>query len=395
MDPDDLKKLTNIGPATDKVLKAAGIETYDQIVKMTPEQLDKVLEAGGTNKLGEKWNKAIEDAKPLAEVAASNASNPFRKVPELFELPAVDSTESKKLTELLIPANYLLTTELVSPDGVSPRRIFFELNKSSSNDQSWTVAVKKNKSASSSTDIATFTKTVDAFNFAWLPAAASDKTAVYLRNCLLRLSTPDGRSSVSKLRKPFLVRPLRINKDKLSDSVKIEIEGAPDFDRIQIQLGAMSYRRRTVDVIDPSCSLDSPAVIALKRRERSGQFMVLQVSVERSGGGVKLSAGLLLNGTPIKSSKQLLTIQKRLAAEVAMAEQRPDLTAAERKKMVSATTGNRNRMNDYMKSIEWLSEGGGGIGHAIGFDIAAEFEDGRLILVKTDNNMVDNKKKKK
>ena len=398
MDPDDLRKLTHIGPATARTLKAQGVTTYEQILKMKPDDLDNVLEKGGGQKLGkEKWEKAIADAKPLAEVSISNAANHFRKVPDVFDLPAITSTEPVRLTKLLIPANYLLTTELISPDGISPRRIFFELNKSSSADQTWTVAVKKTKSASKSTDIATFTKTFDSFNFAWLPEAAKEKSTVYLRNCLVKLSTPDGRGSTSKLRKPITVRSLRISEEDLSDTVKIELEGVPDFDRIQIQLGALRSKTRVIEVVDPSITLDSPALVALKHRENSGQFLTLQVFAERSGGGIKLTAGLVFNGGVLKNVGQLSAIQNQLEAAVYSAQQRlkAKKSDGELKKQVTAATGNLRRMEDYKRAIEWLFKGGGGIGEPINFDIAADFDDGRILLVKSNKNMVDEDKKKK
>ena len=396
-DEDNLQKLTGIARVTEKVLKNAGVKTHDQIEKMTPAQLDKVLEEGGTNKFGEaKWKRIIEEAKPLAEVSRSKSANPFRRVPEEFELPAIDSSASLELTDLKIPANYSLTTELISPDGISPRRVFFELRKSSTGDQTWTVVAKKTKTASKTNDIATFTHNGNAFNFAWLPAAAKDKSAVYLRNCLLRLSTPDGQSSISKLRKPITtIRSLRITEDKLFDTVKLEVDGVPDFDRVQIQLGPLRNPERSVEVLDPSCTLDSPAVVALKSRETKDGFLSLQVFVARSGGIVKLTAGLVFNGRMLKSKKDLVAIQNRLASDVATAKRQTNLNADDREKLVNAAERNLTRMNDYMESIEWLFKGGGGVGEPINYDVTADFgDDGRIILVKSDKNKVNDDKRK-
>ena len=379
-------------------MKKQGVETYDQITKMKPADLDIVLDEGGGNKLGEKkWRAIIEEAQPLADISLSKAADHFRKVPEVFDLPATDSTEPKELTKLLIPAIYALSTELISPDGISPKRIFFELNKSPADDQTWIVAVKKNKTASKSNDIATFTKTPDALNFAWLPAAAEDKSAVYLKNCLLKLSTPDGESSLSKLREPITetVRSLRINENQLLDTVTFEIEGAPDFDRLQIRLNDLKNKEKTILVVDPLVTFDSPGLVALKQVETKGRFMILQVSVERSKGGLKLTAGLSLNGKLLKSKEDLLAIQNQLAVQVARAEQRLDVSATDRKKLVSAAERNVDRMEDYMKSIKWLVEGSGGDGEPIGFEISAEFDGEKLVLVESDDNAVDKDKNKK
>jgi len=398
-DPDNLTKLNGIGPATHKALYKVGVKTYDQIVKMTPLHLDNAAEKGGGQKLGAKqWNQIIAEAKPLAEVALSKHANPFRKIPEVFQLPPVDDSNPVTLTSLVIPANYSLTTELVSPEGIAPRAVFFELNQESSgDDQTWTVLSKKSKTSSRSTPVATFTKTFDAVSFAWLPKAAKERTAVYLRNCLLRLSTPDGLSSVSKLRKPETVRSLRITKDDLSDTIKFNIEGSPDFDNIQIQLGPLQNPGRSVEVIDPLCTFSSPALVALKRREKTGQFLALLVSVQRSSGAIKLSAGLSFNGKMLKSGSDLSALKNQLTGIAAVANQRLQTSPKDRelKSKAIAAQGNLNRMSEYLKSLEWFFEGDGGIGQPINFDVTADFGDGRVVLVKSNKNMVGKNKKKK
>lgn len=398
-DPDNLTKLNGIGPATARALSAVGVRTYDQIVKMTPVLLDKAVVKGGGQKLGaNQWAAIITEAKPLAEVALSKHANPFRKVPSVFQLPPVDDSNPVKLTTLLIPANYSLTAELVSSEGIAPRAVFFELNKQSSGDgQAWTVLSKRSQTSPKSTPVATFTKTFDALSFAWLPEAAKERTAVYLRNCFLRLSTPDGLSSVSKLRKPTKVRSLRITKDNLFDTVKFQIEGAPHSDQLQIQLGPLQNRERTIEVVDPLCTFKSPAVVALKRRETKGQFLALLVSVQRSSGAIKLSAGLSFNGKMLKSASDLSTLQNQLTGFAAVAKQRLQTKPSDRElqSKAIAAIGNLNRMNDYMKSLEWLFEGDGGIGQPINFDVTADFGDGRIMFLKSDKNLVGKNKKKK
>lgn len=45
---DDLKKLEGIGPKLEKILNAAGIQSYAQLAAMTPEQIRPILEAAGS-----------------------------------------------------------------------------------------------------------------------------------------------------------------------------------------------------------------------------------------------------------------------------------------------------------------------------------------------------------
>lgn len=44
---DDLKKLEGIGPKLEQVLNAVGIQNFEQLASMTPEQIKPVLEAAG------------------------------------------------------------------------------------------------------------------------------------------------------------------------------------------------------------------------------------------------------------------------------------------------------------------------------------------------------------
>ena len=393
--PDDLEELTNIGEKTEQALYEGGIKTYLQISQMKPDALDEVLDSVGSNKIGEKkWLKAIAEAEVFVEEAAELAKEHFRKVPKAFNLPPIKSTKPRKLTTLEIPGNYFLSTELVSPAGVSQRRVFFELNEDSSEEEKWIVSVKKNKKSRSSVEIATFQKTDNQFMFAWMPEAANEKSAVYLRNCLVRLSTPDGRSCVSKLRKPDKsIRSLRINKESLVDELSLEINALPHQDNIQIRLSALNNKERSIEVIRPLITFEAPAVVKLKRREKGG-FMNLQVWAKRSGKEIKLTAALVLRGIPIKSHSDLVGFGQQLEAINANAQQlakgaKKDSPEQKRARIAKASA---ELMSDYQKSIDFLLEGGG---QAINFEVVANFEDGLVVLAKSDKNKPKPSKKKK
>ena len=394
VESDDLEKLTHIGKVTENALYAGGVRTYKQILEMNPEALDKVLEKSGGNKLGAKWEQAIADAKPLAEEVAELAKEHFRKVPDAFDLPSIKSTDAKVLTKLEIPGNYFLSIELVSPVGIGQRRLFFELSEDSSVDEKWIVSSKKSRKSKVGVGIASFQKKGNEFVFAWTPEAANDKTAVYLKNCFVRLSTPDGRTRFSKLRKPNKsIRSLRISKENLIDELSFEIDALPSADRIKIQLGTLSNQERTIEVHRPAITFEAPAIVKLKSRE-SGGFMNMQVSAKRSARSIKLTAGLFLRGTPIKSYDQLVSFEKQLEAANVSAQLRargkkensPEL------KQASIAKANADRMADYKKSIDWLLDGGG---EAIDFEVVADFEDGRVMLAKSDKKVIYQSKKKK
>ena len=64
-------------------------------------------------------------------------------------------------------------------------------------------------------------------------------------------------------------------------------------------------------------------------------------------------------------------------------------------KLKSAAERNVQRMEDYEKAITWLFEGDG---QAIEFEISADFDDAKTLLVKSSKNkdkVKKNKKKKK
>ena len=395
--PDKLQKLTNIGEKTEEALIAGGIKTYEQISQMEPDALDQVLDSVGSNKIGEKkWQKAIAEAKIFVEEAAELAKEHFRKVPNAFQLPPIESTGPKALTKLEIPGNYFLSTELISPEGVSQRRVFFELKEDSSEEEKWIVSSKKKK-VRSSVEIATFQKIGNKFIFAWRPEAANEKSAVYLKNCLVRLSTPDGRSRVSKLRRPDKsIRSLRISKESLVDQVSIDIDGLPHPDKIQIRLGALNNKDRTIEVIRPLATFDAPAIVRLKRREKGG-FMNMQVSAQRSGKSIKLTAALVLRGIPIKSHKDLLDLQRRLEGFNTAAQQLADRAKrnSPEQRQAKVVKADFERMVDYKKSIDWLLEGNGGAGQSINFEVSADFEDGLVVLVQSNKNKPKPSKKKK
>ena len=398
VEPDNLQRLSGIRAAREEALYKAGIKTFAQIAKASPAALDKALQDNGTNKIGEKkWAEIIAAAKPLAEESAEKAADHFRKISRAFALPEIESTEPVKLTKLVIPSIYGLDIELISPDGVSPRKHCFELKKSVSNNQAWVVSSKKTKTSKQSNEIAEMKKLDEALTFAWLPSAAKDKSAVYLRNCLVRLSTQDGKSCVASLRKEQQVRSLRINDDDPIDTLSVAIEGLPHSDRLRVELVAINSRERLVKLANSTITPDSPGVINLKYRETSGQFLTLQVAVKRSGKSFKLTAGLVFDGGLIKNSKQLTAIKNKFDEIAAGALRQSSANPRDKElgKLKSAAERDVQRMEDYEKAITWLFEGDG---QAIDFEISADFDDAKTLLVKSSKNkdkVKKNKKKKK
>lgn len=116
--------------------------------------------------------------------------------------------------------------------------------------------------------------------------------------------------------------------------------------------------------------------------------MNLQVWAKRSGKEIKLTAALVLRGIPIKSHSDLVGFGQQLEAINANAQQlakgaKKDSPEQKRARIAKASA---ELMSDYQKSIDFLLEGGGGIGQAINFEVVANFEDGLVVLAKSDKN---------
>ena len=122
--------------------------------------------------------------------------------------------------------------------------------------------------------------------------------------------------------------------------------------------------------------------------------MNLQVWAKRSGKEIKLTAALVLRGIPIKSHSDLEGFGQQLEAINANAQQlakgaKKDSPEQKRARIAKASA---ELMSDYQKSIDFLLEGGG---QAINFEVVANFEDGLVVLAKSDKNKPKPSKKKK
>ena len=73
------------------------------------------------------------------------------------------------------------------------------------------------------------------FRFHWTPDAAQEKAAGSLANCLLRLRSGMATRVVS-LRKPLLVKPLRMEMDQATFSGRYEIPNVPDPDICRLEI---------------------------------------------------------------------------------------------------------------------------------------------------------------
>jgi hypothetical protein len=322
-----------------------------------------------------------------------------------FGLPAVDSSEWVKLTDLKIPGNYELAAQLISPDGVAPKRMFFEMKASESENQTWNVGLKKKESSSRSKPIAKIQKTPDAVNFQWLPEAAEDKSAVFLQNCFLRISTPDGRAKVVALRQPVKVRSLRITQSQLVDEMKLDIEAMPKITNLRVDLMGIPKGEPELEMVRATVVGNVPAVVGLKEDEKpEDQFLTFQVAADAKGKSLKLIAGLVFANAQgpllVKNVDQLVLLGSQISAnrkllEAKLAAKPSDRTVSKQK---TAAKRKDERMGDYMQAVNRLMTGAGGVGEPMDFEVTAEFDAGRIVLMRSSKNFVEddlNQKDKK
>ena len=404
---DKLEKIKGIGPATEKALKSAGIKTFGQLAKMKAAHVVQVLKDGTINKSEAASQGFIDEAKaivssPSGDPNSADPDNHFALVSSEFSLPPIDSIEPKKLTDLKIPGNYQLSAELISPDGVAPKRMFFDLQPSGTDSQTWLVGLKKKASSSKTKPLANIQKTAEALNFSWSPEAADEKSAPYLKNCFLRISTPDGRAKVAALREPVKVRSLRITQKQLVDELRLNIEAMPKISNLRVDLMGIPKGEPELEMVRATVAGNVPAVIGLKEEEKpEDQFLTFQVAADAKAKTIKLIGGLVLANQQgpvlVKNVDQLVLIGSQLAANRKRLENKLAAKPSDRNVSKQKTAAKRKdeRMGDYMQSINRLMTGGGGVGEPIDFEVTAEFEAGRIVLMRSSKNFVEDDSIKK
>jgi serine/threonine protein kinase len=385
---DKLSKVRGIGDASEKVLKAAGVRTFGQLSKMTAEHLDKVFRDAGVPKSLSQCQMLIDGAASLAANSSGGAGKPsmyFSSLPEAVSLPSVDSVDQVKLAEVKIPSHFLMKTTIVSPEGIG-RRSVFEMRRTEEDKQAWLVSVKRKKNASQGKDVAKFQKTADALNFQWLPAAAKEKSAAFLKNCLIEVSTPDDQSKLLMLREPITAPALKLTKQSIVDQLKLEIDALPDAERLQISLMGFAKGDPPLVLVQGDVGRQ-PAIVSFRETEKTAdRFLSLQVAAVVKPKAITLKAGLV-GRTPsagsqlIGNPQQLMAFRNQLLANAKNKDGKPSVTK-------------RKQVEDCYASVDRLITGAGGAGEPINFEIVAEFDGLRVVLVKSNGNVVREDSKK-
>lgn len=294
---DDLTQVSGIGEAMQKHLLGGDVKTMKQLAGMSISDVQVALTKGGwktPNKL-EEYKKWVEQAKKFtgdtspikASVATSpppqpkveDLSKPFKKFPRVTDLPAITDTKEFKIAPLKINPAFLLGAEMVCEDGVHRSKLIFELVRSSEDKQKWMVEVKR-RAKEKPEVVGAFRKSEDSLFFQWLPEAVESKYAEYLRNCYLKLKTPDGKTHFLTLRKPIRIADLRYTAENMRNIRAIEIPAMPSPKNIVMELIVPRVKNLQLNGVRLGIEPDRPGIIALKKHDSKDAFMWIQVEGE-------------------------------------------------------------------------------------------------------------------
>ena len=297
--PVDLKDLTvinGIGPAKQKFLRAGQVQSIKQIAGMSVSEVRDALSKGGMKSANSakpiEWireaKELIGDSSPVKKSVASKSgakpkpkpavdlNAPFKSFPRLTELPPITDTNQFKIAPLKINQSYLLGAEMICEPGVSKTKLIFEMTRTQEDKQKWMVGVKR-RAKEKPANIAAFKKSPDAFFFQWLPEAAENKYAEFLRNCYVKLKTPDDETTYLTLRKPIKVPDLRYFAENMINQREVVIPALPNLENIVIEL--LPPQVKGLDLRPGTLGIEprQPGTIMLSRRDTNG-FMWIQIS---------------------------------------------------------------------------------------------------------------------
>ena len=314
-------RVNGIGPATKEFFSRGGVNTLKQLAELSVSDVQAALKKGGMKNPSrdEEYKKWIVQAKKLigdkssinaatstkSSVASAkpqpkpkpkskpkspavDLSTPFKNFPRLTDLPAITDTKEFQIAPLKINQSYLLGAEMICEPGVSKTKLIFDMTRTPEDKQKWNVGVKR-RAKETPAIIATFRKSSDAFFFQWLPEAAENSYSEFLRNCYVKLKTPDDETTFLTLRKPIKVPDFRYFAKNMSNARSIDIPALPNVENIVIEL--LPPRVKDLQLIPVSLQIEprQPGKIELRRNDRE-RGMWIQIA-----GGIRNKLELQTN----------------------------------------------------------------------------------------------------
>ena len=347
-------------------------------------------------------SKAAPAKKKSADKPPAKIGNPFTKFVKTTDLPEASNTKDFKIADLVIEKNHLLGLKIISAPPIARSKIGFNLNRSSDDKQLWNVELAPKRS--SPITVAQFQKTPTEMKFRWLPAAAEQKDANYLRNCLLDLSTPKD-STTLRLRSPIEIEDFKLTEDGGAAKAQLELPWSPSPNSIKVELQPFEIGRRADRVsFEPRVFQTQDSGRVFFRDKPSERFFFIDVTAE-PGKKIKFEAQMTLslpNGKlkSLNSMEDLVKFSTALDAEKAAAAFRseqldkiraktrpPNMTNDElvalRKQAKATASGLANSFDLTQKYIKLSKEVSGKV---IPLQLYFEIEEYRIVLAEAKNS---------
>ena len=247
--------------------------------------------------------EAKEKEKSKREPKPVEIGNPFKEMIANVDLPESTNTEDFQMTDLVIEENHLLGLDLISGPQISRGKFELILNRSDDDNQLWDLAIQAKRS--DPVNVAQFQKTPTEMTFRWLPAAAENEDANYLRNCKLKLTTPNNTGYLG-LRKPVTISGLIFAEDAASVKTEVEAQWLPNPDALQIELKPFSTGDRADEVnFNPrEITKRNPGQVFFRSKDDEKLFSVIVTADFRKN--IRLNAQMTLN-LPNSKPKALRT----------------------------------------------------------------------------------------
>ncbi|MFK7765991.1 MAG: protein kinase [Mariniblastus sp.] len=359
------EKIRGIGPATIIALHKNEIKTFKQVASMSPEQISAALKKVDFYPIKslehyKDWivqaKKIIGDETPVSTTTAPDVAtapmagmeqqtgdpnSPFSKFPRIVGLPALDSTQEKKLGQLVNkPQTYILAGELLCEAGYAKGKLLFELNRTKEDENKWLIGYKRRVKEDITNVAALRTDAEDSVFFQWLPEASENKYASALRNCFLKLKLgSEGEiNTVITLREPIKFSDLRLTEENLQNRVLLEIPDLPMPETIIVEMAPLRVSGLDLRVISSLIEQNKPAGIQLKQSDANG-FLWIQVA-GNFRRDLQLQSNLMIRiegqSQPVPNLKTLgeiaATLNQKANATFALYQQKKDIVAPQGKK---------------------------------------------------------------
>ncbi len=214
--------------------------------------------------------------------------------------------------------------------GFAPRGGVFTIERDPNNVNRWEIRFAQ-RAADDPVTVAEFRKTGHDLSFAWQPAPGLSDNVNYLKNCLLRIRSPDD-SVTCMLRTPVEVEPLMLASRRPTADESLLIDNLPDdaFVAVEFQKFAGNEFPDQNSELGYTLTPDLPATEVFFNRDALQRVIALRFEF-RMGTRLRVDADLMVNSPngfmPYREATyrglgdELIALQANLASQKLAADQ--------------------------------------------------------------------------